>query len=182
MQILNLLQTNISSKLEKSDKKKKNKAVGLSKSQRTADLFNNSLDPDEFKSPTKLTISFAMQKAIEEFKQSIDKFLFENPDIAKLLEKASLPDLEENFISLSNLNSRKLFAYLQWLPLNSKSENKETSTLEEIFIAIQKKNKDEEIKNTFHTLHQNVQKKIKERLYHSPSYYYQLFPETYSFN
>ena len=180
MQILNLLQTNVSSKLEKSDKKKKSK--GLSKSQKTADLFNNSLDPDELKSPTKLTISFAMQKAIEELKQSIEKLLHENPDIAKLLEQTNLPNLEESIISLPNLNTRKLFAYTQWLSLNGKTQNSEASNLEEIFIAIQKKNKDEEIKNTFHTLHQSVQKKIKERLSCSPSYYYQLFPETYSFN
>ena len=182
MQILNLLQTNVSPKLDKSQKKKKSKSSELSKSQRTADLFNNSLDPDELKSPTKLTISFAMQKTIEEFRGSIDNFLSQNPEIEKLLEGAYLPDLEESFMNHSSLNTRKLFVYLQWLPLNSQPIDKEPTELEKTFMAISEKNKDEEIKKTFETLHQNVQKKIKERLSYSPSYYYQLFPETYSFN
>jgi len=161
-------------------------APSLKRSEVISDIFNNPTEDKDKDGDAKVRLSHTSRRLTEDLKNALNKFLSKNKPIAKVLHELPLPDNEYlSAKSNSDLTLRKAYAYRQWLLIHESSEkdpNVEPHEQEAPYLAIHTQDKDEEIKNLLAS-HEEKYAHIKnQRSKNIPNYYYEFFPETYSFN
>lgn len=159
-------------------------ALGLKRSDLIDDLFNNHKREKESESSTvKLRLSKSSRALAYELKQTVKDFLNEHREIRDAVQEIPVPHQGEEERTLPGDHSvRRLTSYLKWLQIKENSASAELPSDDDPYEAIHAAGKDSEIKSLFDSYEQ-ARQTLKEHLNrHAPSYYYSVFPETYSFN
>ncbi len=158
-------------------------AAGPEKSPRSeavADLFNNPLSGDEQRRDVKVRLSHASRRLNQELSQKVADFLKENSEVRQHLDQVPVDPPPR---TREALQVRQLTSYLHWMRIYDSAEGAwEASDHEQPYLSIHALGKNEEIGQIFADQDHQRQAVQKERQRHAPSYYYQAFPEAYSFN
>ena len=151
---------------------------GLKKSDLMADIFNNNISERGEKRDARLNISRSSQALVEDFKRDVVEFLSHNKDVAKELKNV---ELSEDGAGNNDFPERKMRLYIAWL--SGQGASKEGSLEEEdAFLAVHRLGKDKEIIAIYEDHERKVLSLRSSMIKNSPTYYYQVFPEAYSFN
>lgn len=155
----------------------------MHKSEVVADLFNHQpLDNDEDRLGARVHLSYASKLLNMEFQQEVQDFLADHREIAAEVDKIVV--LEEGG-HCKDLTLRKLRSYLVWCEIHhevSQEEGGKVPESERPYHAIRSLDRDQEIQGLYK---ENGKKRAliqENRKKHLPSYYYMVYPETYSFN
>ena len=149
----------------------------MNKSEIVADLFNHQPPEEDNKESVRVHLSNASRALTAETMRNVEEFLAQHQEIAQEVEKIELSDDRKE-----SLTTRKLKAYLKWLEIREQGEMDPSSLQEAPYLAIHAQGKDQEIRNLYQESESKRQLIQENRRKHLPSYYYMVYPETYSFN
>lgn len=154
----------------------------MRKSEVVADLFNHQPPgDDEELSSVRVHLSYASRLLNEEFKQNVQGFLDQHRELATEVDKIQLA--EEESVK-GDLTVRKLRSYLTWSEIHGpeKEESPEISAQEKPYFAIRALDQEQQIQKISQENDDKREGIKANRKKHLPSYYYMVYPETYSFN
>ncbi len=156
--------------------------LGLKKSEVLSDLFNNAAPKKEANGSVRVRISHTSKALYKDLRVQIKEFLLQNKEVSKVIEE--IPIEVENGTSgaASDLTVRRLIAYHQWLGIQEQEEGGVKDEESAPFNLVQKQDKDAAIKEIFQKHAEQQKSAIQGHLKSTPSYYYTIYPETYSFN
>ena len=103
--------------------------------------------------------------------------------MAKAINNIPIP---ENSYTLkakdSALHMRKLYSYYSWLNINKNLEEPFVTQDSQPFMELQALQKDKEIISIYENIESYHQVLQENRQKNTPNYYYNMYPESYSFN
>ena len=156
--------------------------MSLKNSEIIDDLFNNYNDPSDKKKDSRVRLSNTTKVIYARIREEVKKLLVDK-QMAKAINNIPIP---ENSYTLkakdSALHMRKLYSYYSWLNINKNLEEPFVTQDSQPFMELQALQKDKEIISIYENIESYHQVLQENRQKNTPNYYYNMYPEAYSFN